>query len=266
MPGPSIGKASGLSLDDPEASNAKLSGKLPERKKKKKMDIPEGLSMQDEHDAVRKLQWRETKDTIISWLQHLVPEWKVKCDLTYAKCNVAPEQVEKRVRWWLRKVAPGCTAICGIEYQTRGSAHAHVIVDQRIDFKTARELWQEGAGFCWLQAVRNSPRAIGYAIKDAVKRGEVNIYGPAVTCGPATAREFSTDAKHKNHQRPQKADMSPEQYEAEALAALATNQVNAPLRAEVADRSGTVNPLPEGRRREDQRGVLVEKIGKRRRG
>jgi hypothetical protein len=137
-------------------------------------------------------------------------DWKVKADLTYATM-AAPEQVEKRVRWWLRQVAPGCKALGGIEYQSRGSAHAHVIIDQYIDFRIARELWQDGAGWCWLQAIRNGPRAVGYAIKDAVKRGEVNIYSSSAQ------REFSTDPSkkaQKNYRRPY---TSPTEYEMAVL-------------------------------------------------
>jgi hypothetical protein len=181
-------------------------------------EIPEGLSLEDEHEVVRKLQWREAKDTVIGWLMQLVPEWKVKADLTYAIDNAAPEQVEKRVRWWLRQVAPGCTAICGIEYQQRGSAHAHVIIDQIIDFRKSRELWVDGAGYCWLQAIRNTEKALGYAIKDAVKRGEINIYGPSTT------KSFSTENTKHKHKKINPPEMNPNEYEAEAFAELSGRQ------------------------------------------
>jgi hypothetical protein len=112
-------------------------------------------------------------------------------------------------------------AICGIEYQQRGSAHAHVIIDQNFEFQRARALWVNGAGYCWLQAIRNSSRAIGYAIKDAVKRGEVNIYGRYTSSQFSTLQPSKKNPSTRINLRDQltfinQSNKNPNEYESEA--------------------------------------------------
>jgi hypothetical protein len=163
--------------------------------------FPAGMTVMEEHEFVRKSQIRSSMDVVLDWMIGLRPQWKSKADLTFANVHTGPETAEKAVRWWLRKVAPGGWAICGLEMQRRGTWHAHLVVDRYIDFKYARGLWASN-GFSWMQAVRTQRAAVRYAVKHAIKFGDVTIYGPGAK------KQFYSTGKER-----ELSGMSPNDYE-----------------------------------------------------
>jgi hypothetical protein len=141
------------------------------------LEIPTGLPVSEELDLTGRLLHRDMKPEMLQWLISLRPTWCTRADLTFASV-AAPERCEKAVRWWIHKVAPGAWAIIGYERQERGSMHAHVIIDEPIDFNRAASLWGGKNGFCRVNQIRSPTAAIRYAVKHAVKGGEIDVYGP----------------------------------------------------------------------------------------
>jgi hypothetical protein len=164
--------------------------------------IPAGLSLEDEHEYIRRVQIREGMEDTLDWLCGIRPEWRTNATLTFADGRIAPEAAENCMRRWLKKVAPGSWAVVGWERQQRGAIHAHLVIDTQIDFTASRLLWKHH-GFCWFAPVRNQRRQVQYVIKHAIKNGDVEIYGPHAQ------RQFTTDKGV-----PEK---SPTEYEMEAL-------------------------------------------------
>jgi len=164
--------------------------------------IQGGLSLEDEHEYIRRVQLREGMDVTVDWLCQLRPEWITNVTLTFADGRIGPEAAEGCVRRWLKQVAPGSWAVVGWERQQRGAIHAHMVIDQRIDFTLSRSLWKSH-GFCWFAPVRNQRRQVGYVIKHAIKCGDMEIYGPKAQ------RQYTTEKIARG--------MSPTQFEMEAL-------------------------------------------------
>lgn len=164
--------------------------------------FPEGLSLADEHEYVRRVQTRECMDTVTDWLCGLRPEWITNVTLTFADGRIGPEAAEGCVRRWLKQAAPGSWAVVGWERQERGAIHAHLVIDQRIDFTASRMLWKSH-GFCWFAPVRNQRRQVAYVIKHAIKCGDMEIYGPRAQ------RQYTTKKNAPG--------LSPTQYEMAAL-------------------------------------------------
>jgi len=141
------------------------------------MDIPGGLSVWDELDLTGRLNYREAKPVLVEWLQELRPEWIIRADLTFASL-AAPERAEKAVRWWLSIIAPGAWAIVGYERQERTAVHAHVVIDTLVDQHRAKTLWNSKAGYCRVWRIRSQKQSIAYAIKHAIKGGDIDVFGP----------------------------------------------------------------------------------------
>jgi len=182
--------------------------------------IPEGLTIAEEHDYIRKTQIRGCMDQVIDWLINLRPEWYSKVDLTFANVHTGPEAAEKAVRWWLRLAAPGSWAICGLEQQQRGTWHAHIVLDRYLDFRRGRELWSTN-GFSWMQKIRNQRDCVRYAVKHAVKFGDFQIYEPGAK------KKAYTTGKEKLESAKLSGKLSPNEYERLALEEIRRNGCNA---------------------------------------
>jgi hypothetical protein len=176
-------------------------------------NFPQGLTVAEEHEYVRRVQTRECMDTVTDWLCGLRPEWMTNATLTFADGRIAPEAGENCLRRWLKKIAPGSWAIVGWERQQRGALHAHLVIDTRIDFLRARELWKH-LGFCWFAPVRDQRRQVQYVIKHAIKYGDMEIYGPKAQ------RQYDTKKSG--------AVLSPTQYEMEAVQQLSGKREGMP--------------------------------------
>jgi hypothetical protein len=187
------------------------------------MEIPSGLSVRDELDITGRLNYREAKPILVDWLTHLRPEWIIRADLTFASL-AAPERAEKAVRWWLNIISKGAWAIVGYERQERTAVHAHVVIDQSVDQERAKRLWDARCGFCRVWRIRSSEASIGYAIKHAIKGGDIDVYGPGragavFSTGEQLTFGFSILS-------------NPNQEEGAALAKLAPRRAGAGFRAD----------------------------------
>jgi hypothetical protein len=170
------------------------------------MEIPDGLTIGEEHDWRSRQQYHEAKREAVSWLMQL-RTWVTKADLTFQSL-AAPERAEKAVRRWLQLVAPGAWAVVGFERQERGATHAHVILDTAIDFGRAERLWNRRSGFCRLAWIHAPPRSIDYAltVKHTVKELDVDVYGPGQERGVYSTGQqlalLSTAAKLSGKSKP----------------------------------------------------------------
>jgi hypothetical protein len=131
------------------------------------VEIPEGLTISEEWEAIRRMQRREVKAALVDWLLGMAT-WRTKMDLTFE--GVAhPERAEKAVRRLLGRLAPRGLAVVGYERQERGACHAHLLTDEDIPPGTVEAFWNAIAGFCRVGRVRSQGAALRYLLKHAVK-------------------------------------------------------------------------------------------------
>ncbi len=140
------------------------------------VEIPTGLTTSEEWTAVRKMQGREVKGALIEWVMGMA-DWDTKADLTFSTL-AHPETAEKRVKRWLRQVAPGASALVGYERQQRGAIHLHVVVSGKLDRLYAEAVWNKMAGWCRIEAIDDPRGALAYCVKHAVKDLDIDLLGP----------------------------------------------------------------------------------------
>jgi hypothetical protein len=68
--------------------------------------------------------------------------------------------------------------VLGIERQTRGVLHFHVLIDRPIDYAFIHKVWNDWAGFSWIEQIKpeSNRDAIFYVSKYVVKGGELLPY------------------------------------------------------------------------------------------
>jgi hypothetical protein len=66
--------------------------------------------------------------------------------------------------------------LLGVERQTRGVLHFHVVTARPIDFHLVHTLWNYMAGFALLKRITDREGAVKYVCKYAVKGGDVYYY------------------------------------------------------------------------------------------
>jgi hypothetical protein len=64
----------------------------------------------------------------------------------------------------------------GIERQTRGVLHFHVIVDRSVDYGLIHRYWESAAGWAWIKKIDDRAGAVEYLTKYVVKGGEIRPY------------------------------------------------------------------------------------------
>jgi len=137
------------------------------------VEIPDGLTISEEWEAIRRMQRREVKGALVEWLTEMAT-WRTKMDLTFE--GIAhPERAEKAVRRLLGRVAPQGVAVVGYERQERGACHAHLVTDQEVPRGAVEAFWGSIAGFCRVGKVRSQGAALAYLLKHAVKAMDYDI-------------------------------------------------------------------------------------------
>jgi hypothetical protein len=61
--------------------------------------------------------------------------------------------------------------VIGIERQTRGVLHLHCLVDRPIDYSFIHKVWNEWAGFVWIEKVGTADRDVIYYISKYISKG-----------------------------------------------------------------------------------------------
>lgn len=64
----------------------------------------------------------------------------------------------------------------GLEHQSRGALHVHMIVDKPIHFDLVHAVLRKYGGWCNGRKIEDVLNAIAYTTKYAVKGGELNFY------------------------------------------------------------------------------------------
>lgn len=62
------------------------------------------------------------------------------------------------------------------EYQVRGVIHFHVLIDRPVDYALIHRTWSYMAGYAHASKVKTPSSVIAYALKYAVKSGDVEVY------------------------------------------------------------------------------------------
>lgn len=142
------------------------------------MEIPGGLTLGEEWEAIRRIQGREVKPALVEWLMGLA-EWRTKVHLTFDSL-AHPERAERAVRRWRKDVCPRATILVGYERQERGAVHMHLAVDCLFDYSWARAVWNERAGWCRMEEMSSPEGALGYVLKHVVKDMDFEILSGAL--------------------------------------------------------------------------------------
>jgi hypothetical protein len=156
---------------------------------------PGDMTEAEEHQWRATMAYREARVNAVNWLSFL-RSWKTKADLTF-RSLAAPERAEKAVRGWLRLVAPGAWAVVGYERQARGAVHAHLVLDQEIDWSSSKRLWERGNGLCRIAPIKSTTRSVDYllTVKHAAKELDVDVFGPGGERGVySTGGQLSSSA------------------------------------------------------------------------
>jgi len=66
----------------------------------------------------------------------------------------------------------------GIEYQSRGVLHFHVLADNYVNYKLVHKLWNEWSGFAWIDQVRSKKAVVNYIAKYVLKSGLIDVFIP----------------------------------------------------------------------------------------
>jgi hypothetical protein len=63
--------------------------------------------------------------------------------------------------------------VVGIEYQSRGTIHFHVLIDRPVNFTLIHTLWNAWAGFAKPEIIMQNENAVYYVTKYAAKCGQM---------------------------------------------------------------------------------------------
>jgi hypothetical protein len=140
------------------------------------MDIPLGLDLKSEWEAVRRIQGREVKGPLLEWLVGLA-DWQSSVHLTFDSL-AHPERAEKAVRRWQKETCPGAMLLVGYERQERGAVHMHVAADDLFDYQKARAIWNNRAGWCRMEEIDSPEGAVAYVLKHVVKEMDFEVLSP----------------------------------------------------------------------------------------
>jgi len=131
---------------------------------------------------------REQRKAYVRWLIGLA-QWSSMISLTFEE-----EKPVDSAKAWYRKLVRELNEsllgkryrrivgesyfsyAMGLEYQSRGVPHFHVIVDRPVDFALIHERWGNWVGFAWTDVIKNPVKATRYVVKYAVKHGELDVY------------------------------------------------------------------------------------------
>ncbi len=95
--------------------------------------------------------------------------------------------------------------VVGIEFQSRGTIHFHVLIDRPVNFDLIHTLWNSWAGFAKPEIIKLNENAVYYVTKYAAKCGQMEppylapkIYTPAFI--PAWWKEREREVSPINNQ------------------------------------------------------------------
>jgi hypothetical protein len=131
---------------------------------------------------------RERRKAYMRWLIGLAP-WSSMISLTFRETK----PVDSAKAWYRKLVRELNESVLGkryrrivdesyfsyamgLEYQSRGVPHFHVLVDRPVDFALIHEKWGNWVGFAWTDVIKHPLKAIRYVVKYAVKHGDLDVY------------------------------------------------------------------------------------------
>lgn len=129
------------------------------------------------------------KDSYCDWVYSLKP-WRSFLTLTFEE-DKAPDVAVSILKRLIQRLNTDTfgnhytrivkhsyfSYVYGMEMQVREVVHFHMLVDRPIDFDKIHKLWEEWAGFAYINKIRNRQDAVKYICKYMTKQGgELEIY------------------------------------------------------------------------------------------
>jgi hypothetical protein len=59
--------------------------------------------------------------------------------------------------------------VMGVEHHKSGAIHAHVVVDNWVDYRLIHDVWNQWAGFAWIKGTDDPVSSLRYVLKYVVK-------------------------------------------------------------------------------------------------
>ena len=127
----------------------------------------------------------------VEWLEktvNFVPVAHVT--LTFEQFNISEQLAWNKFKKWLHEINKEVIGenykrswkhcyfsyVAVPEYQTRGTIHYHVLIDNWFPWKFAQKLWWDMSGFIKIKKVNNTEAAIRYVMKYITKEGEPVVW------------------------------------------------------------------------------------------
>jgi hypothetical protein len=128
------------------------------------------------------------RDAYIDWLIAL-DDWSTY--LTWTMRDIREEDVSRALlnRWirelnkhefgskYVKKVGHSYFSyVIGMEAQLRGAIHFHGLIAGRIDFSLAHKVWNELAGFMWIEKIKSTRDTTRYITKYVLKGCDLDVF------------------------------------------------------------------------------------------
>lgn len=118
-----------------------------------------------------------------------VADWKSFLTLTF-RDEKYPDQAKKKFLFMVRLlnerafgmnyrkiVGHSYFSYCvGTEYQSREMIHFHVLVDAPVEYQAVHDIWEDLAGFAWIDQIKDLGNVVRYICKYVTKSGDLDIY------------------------------------------------------------------------------------------
>jgi hypothetical protein len=144
-------------------------------------------------DGVSSILYKDIqKSAYVDWIVNLRP-WKSMVTFTFDDkkhlYDVSAEQAKKYFYDFVRVLNIGVFGkkyvrhchhsyfgyCLGLEYQKRGVAHLHALVDNYFNYELSHTWWGKYHGFLWITPATDKKKAVDYVCKYVLKSGNGNL-------------------------------------------------------------------------------------------
>ena len=127
----------------------------------------------------------------VEWLEKTVNFVPVAhATLTFEQVDISEQLAWNRFKKWIHEINKDVIGpkykrtwkhcyfsyVVVPEYQTRGTIHFHVLIDNWFPWKFASEYWWDNSGFIKIKKVQNVEAAVRYVMKYVTKEGQPVVW------------------------------------------------------------------------------------------